>query len=238
MAALAVALEAGLMLAALYVLTGRLWASIGAHIAWNFTQGYVFGARVSGVDLGPSLYRAEPVAGAGTFWTGGPFGPEASWPAVLLGMPVAAAAILALAARRARGTMSFATGPTCGSMRSPQAYWTTGQSAGDASTAFWTSSSHRIALGGISDFRDPRPSNEIGRPVTIGLQPCPSSADYKNLGVGSSNLSGAPTILTTYAERAVLDRKLRRCLERRTFCPDGGSRPSLSVCALATIGLP
>ena len=101
MAALAVALEAGLMLAALYVLTGRLWASIGAHIAWNFTQGYVFGARVSGVDLGPSLYRAEPVAGAGTLWTGGPFGPEASWPAVLLGC-LSAAAILALAARRAR----------------------------------------------------------------------------------------------------------------------------------------
>ena len=89
------------MLAALYVLTARLWASIGAHIAWNFTQGYVFGANVSGIPLGPSLYRAEPVAGAGPLWTGGAFGPEASWPAMLLGS-LAAAAILAWAARRAR----------------------------------------------------------------------------------------------------------------------------------------
>ena len=100
-AALAVAIEAGLMLAALYVLTGRLWASIGAHIAWNFTQGYVFGANVSGIAIGPSLYRAEPVAGAGQLWTGGAFGPEASWPAMLLGA-LAAAAILAWAAHRAR----------------------------------------------------------------------------------------------------------------------------------------
>jgi membrane protease YdiL (CAAX protease family) len=30
----------------LYMLTGRIWASIGAHMAWNFTQGWVFGATV------------------------------------------------------------------------------------------------------------------------------------------------------------------------------------------------
>src|SRR5262245_53579482 len=73
-AALAIAIEAGLLLGALYVLTGRLWASIGAHMAWNFTQGYVFGARVSGTSFGPSLFRAEPAADAGALWSGGAVG--------------------------------------------------------------------------------------------------------------------------------------------------------------------
>jgi membrane protease YdiL (CAAX protease family) len=99
MAMLGIIFGAGVPLAALYILTGRLWAPIGAHIAWNFTQGYVFGAHVSGIDLGPSLYRAEPVAGVGALWSGGAFGPEAALPTVVLG-GLAGAALLALAARR------------------------------------------------------------------------------------------------------------------------------------------
>jgi membrane protease YdiL (CAAX protease family) len=99
MAMLGIIFGAGVPLAALYILTGRLWASIGAHMAWNFTQGYVFGAHVSGIDLGPSLYRAEPVAGVGALWSGGAFGPEAALPTVVLG-GLAGAALLALAARR------------------------------------------------------------------------------------------------------------------------------------------
>ncbi len=99
MAMLGIIFAAGVPLAALYILTGRLWASIGCHMAWNFSEGYVFGAHVSGIDLGPSLYRAEPVAGAGALWTGGAFGPEASLPTVVLGA-LAGVALLALAARR------------------------------------------------------------------------------------------------------------------------------------------
>ena len=46
---------AGLMFCALYALTGRLWVAIGLHLAWNFAQGYLFGAAVSGNDLGGSI---------------------------------------------------------------------------------------------------------------------------------------------------------------------------------------
>jgi hypothetical protein len=84
-AALAIAIEAGLMLAAFYLLTGRIWMSVGVHAAWNFTQGPVFGAHVSGTTDTGSLFVSAPVAGAPELLTGGPFGPEASVPAILVG---------------------------------------------------------------------------------------------------------------------------------------------------------
>ncbi|PSJ37660.1 CPBP family intramembrane glutamic endopeptidase [Allosphingosinicella deserti] len=83
-AALCIMLEAGLMLGAFYVLTGRLWMSIGVHAAWNFTQGYVFGAAVSGSDLGPALARSTARPGLPEWLTGGAFGPEASLPALII----------------------------------------------------------------------------------------------------------------------------------------------------------
>jgi membrane protease YdiL (CAAX protease family) len=83
-AAVCVALEAGVMLSAFYALTGRLWVSIGVHVAWNFTQGYVFGAAVSGGSLGPSLASSRAVLGHSEWLTGGAFGPEASLPALLV----------------------------------------------------------------------------------------------------------------------------------------------------------
>ena len=81
----------GIPLAALYVLTGRLWTSIGYHIAWNFTERNVFGAQVSGTGLGPSLYQARPVAEVDPLWSGGAFGPEASIATMVLGFLVGAA---------------------------------------------------------------------------------------------------------------------------------------------------
>ncbi|MGN6057157.1 MAG: lysostaphin resistance A-like protein, partial [Sphingomicrobium sp.] len=45
---LAIALEAGVLLGAAYMLTRSLWMPIGLHAAWNFTQGYIFGVPVSG----------------------------------------------------------------------------------------------------------------------------------------------------------------------------------------------
>ena len=81
---LCIALEAGIMLGALYALTGRLWVSIGVHAAWNFTQGYVFGAAVSGGAVGPALAHSVARPDASVLLTGGSFGPEASLPALLV----------------------------------------------------------------------------------------------------------------------------------------------------------
>jgi membrane protease YdiL (CAAX protease family) len=102
LAAGCIALEAGVLLGGLYALTGRIWLSIGVHTAWNFTQGWVFGAVVSGVDLfvgGP--FSSTPRAGAPDWITGGAFGPEASPVSVLVCGPVAAL-LLWLAWRRGR----------------------------------------------------------------------------------------------------------------------------------------
>ena len=75
---------AGLMFCALYALTGRLWVPIGLHLAWNFAQGYLFGAAVSGGDLGGSIAVSTARPGAAAWLTGGSFGPEASVFALLL----------------------------------------------------------------------------------------------------------------------------------------------------------
>ena len=75
--AIAIALEAGLSFALLYSLTRSLWVVMGAHAAWNLTQGMIFGAVVSGSgNTGLGLLVSEPV---GPAWlSGGSFGPEAS----------------------------------------------------------------------------------------------------------------------------------------------------------------
>jgi hypothetical protein len=102
-AGLCIALEAGILLAAFYVLTGRLWASIGVHAAWNFTQGWVFGAAVSGASGGFSggPLATQPVAGVPAMLSGGAFGPEASLPALLI-CTGAGAVVLWLAWRKGK----------------------------------------------------------------------------------------------------------------------------------------
>lgn len=76
-----VAIEAGIMLGSFYALTGRVWVSIGVHTGWNFTQGYLFGARVSGGDFGDSIATSTARSDVPNWLTGGAFGPEASLPA-------------------------------------------------------------------------------------------------------------------------------------------------------------
>ena len=83
-AAICIALEAGIMLGAFYALTGRVWVSIGVHAAWNFTQGYLFGAAVSGGDFGPAIASSTARPGLPEWLTGGAFGPEASLPALVV----------------------------------------------------------------------------------------------------------------------------------------------------------
>ena len=92
---------AGVMFCALYALTGRLWVPIGVHATWNLAQGYLFGAAVSGGDLGGSIAVSTARAGAPTWLTGGAFGPEASIVALVLVSGVTLAA-LALIRRRTR----------------------------------------------------------------------------------------------------------------------------------------
>lgn len=89
MAAAAIAVEAGLMLAGFYLLTGRLWVSIGVHAAWNFTQGWIWGASVSGIPVVESWLVSNPRPGAPEILSGGAFGPEASLPAMVVGTLVA-----------------------------------------------------------------------------------------------------------------------------------------------------
>ena len=79
-----VGLEAGVMLGSFYALTGRLWMSIGVHAGWNFTQGYVFGAQVSGGDFGSSIATSTARGNMPVWLTGGNFGPEATLPALLI----------------------------------------------------------------------------------------------------------------------------------------------------------
>lgn len=83
-AALCIAVEAGILLGAFYALTGRLWVSIGLHAGWNFTQGYLFGAVVSGTDFGEAIARSTARDGVPLWLTGGRFGPEASLPALVI----------------------------------------------------------------------------------------------------------------------------------------------------------
>ena len=63
----------GMLIAYLFIKTGRLWASIGLHFAWNFVQGNIFGSLVSGVDT-ISIMQME-IQGA-AWLTGGEFGFE------------------------------------------------------------------------------------------------------------------------------------------------------------------
>lgn len=72
----AIAIEAGLMLAIAYALTRNLWFAIGIHAGWNFAEGNLFGAQVSGLKVSSSLVHAT-LTGSVRF-TGGDFGPEAS----------------------------------------------------------------------------------------------------------------------------------------------------------------
>jgi len=84
----AIAIEAGLLLGAIYKYSGTLWAPIGVHWAWNFSQGNIFGFKVSGTDAGASLLYSDV---SGSEWlSGGAFGAEASVIAVVVGAAVSA----------------------------------------------------------------------------------------------------------------------------------------------------
>ncbi|WP_265571115.1 CPBP family intramembrane glutamic endopeptidase [Sphingomicrobium nitratireducens] len=78
---IAIAVEAGLLLGAAYMLTRSLWLAIGIHFGWNVTQGFVFDVPVSGHDV-EGLVTAK-MSGP-ELLSGGAFGLEASLIALVL----------------------------------------------------------------------------------------------------------------------------------------------------------
>ncbi|GAA0967466.1 CPBP family intramembrane glutamic endopeptidase [Actinocorallia libanotica] len=82
--AIAIAIEAGGMLAAAYVATRNLWLPIGLHFAWNFAASGIFSTTVSGNDTQQGLLDSSMSGPA--ILTGGDFGPEGSVYSVLFGL--------------------------------------------------------------------------------------------------------------------------------------------------------
>lgn len=98
-AALAIAMEAGILLGAAYLYTRRLWLAMGIHAAWNFTQGWVFSVPVSGGKAPEGLLATSR---HGPEWlTGGDFGLEASVVALVVAT-LAGIVLLRLAAHHSR----------------------------------------------------------------------------------------------------------------------------------------
>jgi membrane protease YdiL (CAAX protease family) len=94
--AASIIIEAGILLAAAYMFTRRLWICMGLHFAWNFTEAGVFGTDVSGRHV-DGLLRST-LSGP-TSLTGGTFGPEASVVAIVLCLATGIAFIVAAVRR-------------------------------------------------------------------------------------------------------------------------------------------
>lgn len=93
---LAIAVEAGVLLALIYHVTRSLWACIGLHAAWNIMQGTVYGIPVSGMPVDGWLVSTR----TGQDWlSGGGFGAEASVVALAL-CSLCSVALLVIALRR------------------------------------------------------------------------------------------------------------------------------------------
>lgn len=80
-AAIGIALEAGVMLGAAYMLTRSLWMPMGLHAAWNFTQGEIYDIPVSGTAVN-GMVEAE--LNGDPLLTGNGFGLEASVIAIII----------------------------------------------------------------------------------------------------------------------------------------------------------
>lgn len=79
-------INAGVALGLLYVITGRLWMSIGMHLGYDFIE-----SSVLGIGSHHGLLLNAPKAGAAAWLTGGAFGPDAAVPAMILGVLINAA---------------------------------------------------------------------------------------------------------------------------------------------------
>ena len=94
-----IALEAGLPMAAAFLLTRRLWLPIGLHWGWNFFESAVYGTADSGMPISPTHTLLFSKMAGPFLLTGGPFGPEAGLPCLLVGT-VAGLLLLRVAVQR------------------------------------------------------------------------------------------------------------------------------------------
>jgi membrane protease YdiL (CAAX protease family) len=101
--AIAIALEAGVLLALAFTLTRNLWLPIGIHFGWNLAEGGIFGAAVSG-NKSHGIIHAT-LSGP-DFLTGGAFGPEQSIVAAVVS--IVASIVFLLLAIKARRIVPFA----------------------------------------------------------------------------------------------------------------------------------
>jgi len=101
---------AGLLLGLAREVSGSLWMPLGLHLFWNYFQGYVYGFKVSGLELTTWL-RLE--TGGPAFVSGGAFGAEGS----LVTAVVLAAGITLLAARYPYRRVRPAAGEDAGEKR-------------------------------------------------------------------------------------------------------------------------
>jgi len=97
--ALFIAVEAGILLAAAFMLTRRLWLGIGFHVAWNYTQSAIFSGIVSGNEASQGLVRST-IKGPDLL-TGGSFGVESSVISLFL-CTATGIVMLVMATRRGR----------------------------------------------------------------------------------------------------------------------------------------
>jgi uncharacterized protein len=102
-AATCIAVEAGILLGAAYIVTRRLWLPIGMHFAWNVTQGGIYGVPVSGQEV-HGLLRSS-LSGP-EILSGGKFGAEASVLCVLVCSSMAIV-LMARAVRRGQIVRPF-----------------------------------------------------------------------------------------------------------------------------------
>lgn len=78
---LCLALQLGVMFAAAYMLTRRLWLCTGLHFGWNYAQAGVFAIPMSGFE--PKALVLAEIQGP-NWLTGGAFGAEGAVPGLLL----------------------------------------------------------------------------------------------------------------------------------------------------------
>jgi hypothetical protein len=74
---------AGLLMGGAYLLTRQLWLPIAIHAGWNFTQGAIFGVRVSGNDVDAVAFLVGETTGP-VWLTGGAYGLEGSLVALVV----------------------------------------------------------------------------------------------------------------------------------------------------------